>query len=58
MSMKMRLETLEEKRWYEGNKVNTIVEFNSILEEENKALKEQISSMQGKMNWDNKKQIT
>ena len=49
MSMKMRLETLEEKRWYEGNKVNTIVEFNSILEEENKALKEQISSMQGKI---------
>ena len=45
MNMKRRLEILEEKRWYEGNKVNTIVEFKSILEEENKALKEQIANM-------------
>ncbi len=46
MSMKRRLETLEEKRWYEGNKVNEIVEFKNKLEGENKALKEQISSKQ------------
>ena len=49
MNMKRRLEILEEKRWYEGNKLNKIVEFKSRLEEENKALKEQISSMQGKI---------
>ena len=49
MSMKRRLETLKEKRWYEGNKVSKIVEFKSRLEEENKSLKEQISSMQGKI---------
>ena len=47
--MKRRLETLEEKRWYEGNKVNNIVEFKSKLEGENKTLKEQISSMQSKI---------
>jgi hypothetical protein len=49
MSMKRRLEILEEKRWYEGKKVNEIVEFKSKLEGENKSLKEQISSMQVKM---------
>ena len=50
MSMKRRLEILEEKRWDEGNKVNEIVlEFKSKLEGENKSLKEQISSMQVKM---------
>jgi hypothetical protein len=45
MSMKRRLEILEEKRWYKGNKVNEIVEFKRKLAGENKALKEQISSM-------------
>jgi len=30
MSMKKRLKILEEKRWYEGNKVNEIVEFEQI----------------------------
>jgi hypothetical protein len=49
MSMKRRLEILEEKRWYEGNEVNEIDEFKSKLKGENKALKEQISSMQVKM---------
>jgi hypothetical protein len=39
MSMKRGLEILEEKRWYEGNKVNKFVEFKSKLEGENKALK-------------------
>lgn len=39
-SMKRRLENLEVKRWYEGNKVNEIVEFKGILERENKGLKE------------------
>jgi len=48
--MKRRLEILEEKRWDEGNKVNEIVlEFKSKLEGEKKSLKEQISSMQVKM---------
>ena len=32
MNMKMRLKILEEKRWYEGNKVNEFVEFKSKLE--------------------------
>jgi hypothetical protein len=49
MSMKRRLEILEEKRWYEGKKVNEIVEFKRKLEGENKSLKEQISGMQVKM---------
>ena len=49
MSMKRRPGILEEKRWYEGNKVNEIVKFKSKLEGENKALKEQMSSMQVKM---------
>ena len=49
MNMKRRLEILEEKRWYEGNKVNKIVEFKSKLEGENKTLNEQTSSMQGKI---------
>ena len=49
MNMKRTLEILEEKRWYEGNKVNEIVELKSKLEGENKTLKEQISSMQSKI---------
>ena len=49
MNMKRTLEILEEKRWYEGNKVNEIVELKSKFEGENKTLKEQISSIQGKI---------